>query len=134
MDPSYQPQFFPSPRLHHCMALQSQRAKTSAHLYSYFPSVIKLWNKLPSEFISICQYTSHLQTSTQFTCIYYNLLLTHTCILCALLIIIVYSHSYTMCNYQLYTHTCILCALYIILYSLFYYFLEVCKLAFFCAK
>ena len=49
----FSPHPHPSPRLHHCMALQGQRAKTSAHLYSYFPSVIKLWNKLPSEFISV---------------------------------------------------------------------------------
>ena len=43
----------PSPRLHHCMALYSRRAKTSAHLHSYFPSVTELWNKLPSTSISV---------------------------------------------------------------------------------
>ena len=42
----------PSPRLHQCMALYRPITKTSAHLHSFFPSVVTLWNKLSSDLIS----------------------------------------------------------------------------------
>ena len=43
----------PSPRLHHCMALHCPNTRTSAHLHSFLPSTVKLWNELSSELISL---------------------------------------------------------------------------------
>lgn len=42
----------PSQRLYHNMVLYCLNKKTLAHLYSFFPSVIKFWNKLPLDSIS----------------------------------------------------------------------------------
>ena len=49
----FTPHPHPSPRLHHCMALHCPNTRTSAHLHSFLPSTVKLWNKLSSELISL---------------------------------------------------------------------------------
>ena len=49
----FTPHPHPSPRFHHSMALYGPNIKTLAHLHFFFPSVIKLWNKLPCDFISV---------------------------------------------------------------------------------
>ena len=43
----------PSPRLHHSMALHRPRTKTSAHLHSFLPNVVKLWNNLPPQLVDV---------------------------------------------------------------------------------
>ena len=50
----FTPHPHPSPRLHHCMALHCPNTRTSAHLHSFLPSTVKLWNELSSELISLC--------------------------------------------------------------------------------
>ena len=49
----FTPHPHPSPRLHHCMALHCPNTRTSAHLHSFLPSTVKLWNELSSELISL---------------------------------------------------------------------------------
>ena len=44
----FTPHPHPSPRLHQCVAFYHPITKTSAHLHSFFPSVVTLWNKLSS--------------------------------------------------------------------------------------
>ena len=49
----FTPHPHPSTRLHHCIALYCPNTRTSAHLHSYFPSTVKLWNDLSTELISV---------------------------------------------------------------------------------
>ena len=49
----FTPRPHPSPRLHQYMALYCPSTKTSAHLHSFFLSVVIVWNKLSSDLIFV---------------------------------------------------------------------------------
>ena len=74
-----------SPRLHHCMALHCPTdTRTSAHLHSFFPSTVKLWNELPSKLISVRTQATFKSWLLLYVCNYLSSALC-TCSCCLIL-------------------------------------------------
>ena len=83
---NFTPHPHPSPRLHHCMALLRPNMRTSAHLHSYFPSTVKLWNELSSELISVCTQATFKLWLLSFVFFYYLSLALYICPCCLIVL------------------------------------------------